>query len=148
VIARLTTLDDVMKGTLARERIVATLSVVFGAVALLLGCIGVYGTLAYAVARRTSELGVRIALGARSSRLVAMVLGESLCPVTIGIALGLPLAFAVGRLSASLLFGVTGRDPTTYILATTMLVLSAVCAAWLPARRAALVNPIVALRSE
>jgi predicted permease len=148
VIARLTTLDDVMNGTLARERIVATLSVVFGAVALLLGCIGVYGTLAYAVARRTSELGVRIALGARSSRLVAMVLGESLCPVTIGIALGLPLAFAVGRLSASLLFGVTGRDPTTYILATTMLVLSAVCAAWLPARRAALVNPIVALRSE
>ena len=148
MIARLITLDELMNGTLARERIVATLSVGFGAVALLLGCIGLYGTLAYAVARRTSELGVRIALGARSSRLVAMVLGESLRPVAIGIALGLPVAFAAGRLSESLLFGVTGRDPATYILTTTLLVLSAVCAAWLPARRAASVNPIVALRSE
>jgi predicted permease len=148
VIARLMTLEELTNGTLARERVVATLSVLFGAIALLLGCIGLYGTLAYAVTRRTSELGVRIAMGASRSRLVAMVLGESLRPVAFGIVLGVPLAFAAGRSSESLLFNVTGRDLTTYLLAMTMLAVSAVCASWLPARRAASVDPVVALRSE
>jgi ABC-type antimicrobial peptide transport system permease subunit len=148
VIARLATLDEILNSTLARDRIIATLSMAFGAVALLLGCIGVYGTLAYTVTSRSNEIGVRIALGARRSRIVAVVLGESLRPVTVGITLGLPLAFAGARLSESLLFGVTGSDPLTYVVATTMLVLSAVCAAVVPARRAASVNPIVALRSE
>ena len=148
VIARLMTLDELTNSTLARERVVATLSVSFGAIAMLLGCIGLYGTLAYAVTRRTSEFGVRIALGASRSRLVASVLGDSLHPVAIGILLGTPLAFAAGSLSESLLFGVTGRDLPTYLLAVTMLAVSAVWASWLPARRAASVNPIMALRSE
>jgi predicted permease len=147
-IARLTTLDELMNGALARERIVAMLSMAFGAIALLLGCIGVYGTLAYAVSRRTRELGVRIALGAIASRLMMRVLVESLRPVAIGAAIGLPIAFAAGRLSESLLFGVTGRDPSTYVIATSVLVVSAVAASWLPARRAALVDPLIALRSE
>jgi predicted permease len=146
--ARLTTLDELMNETLARERIVAWLSMAFGAIALLLGCIGVYGTMAYAVGRRTRELGVRIALGALGPRLTGMVLGESLRPVAIGMAFGLPIALAAGRLSESLLFGVSGRDPATYVIATSILVLSAMAAAWLPARRASSVDPIVALRSE
>jgi predicted permease len=147
-VARLTTLDELMNDTLARERVVAMLSMAFGAIALLLGCIGVYGTMAYAVGRRTRELGVRIALGALGTRLMAMVLGESLRPVAIGMAIGLPIAFAAGPLSESLLFGITGRDPATYVSATSILVLSAMAAAWLPARRAASVDPILALRSE
>jgi ABC-type antimicrobial peptide transport system permease subunit len=147
-VARLTTLDELMNETLARERIMAVLSMAFSAIALLLGCIGVYGTLAYTVSGRTRELGVRIALGAIASRLMMRVLGESLRPVAIGLAIGLPIAFAAGRLSESLLFGVTGRDPATYFTSTFILVLSAMAAAWLPARRAASVDPILALRSE
>jgi predicted permease len=146
--ARLTTLDEVMNETLARERIVAMLSMSFSAIALLLGCIGVYGSMAYAVGMRTRELGVRIALGALGPRLMAMVLRESMQPVTIGMAIGLPIALLAGRLSESLLFGVTGRDPMTYVIATSILVFSAIAAAWLPARRAASVDPILALRSE
>jgi predicted permease len=148
LISSLLTLDELRDGTLARERVVATLSTWFGALALLLGCVGLFGTLSYAVARRTSELGVRIALGAGRSRLVGTVLGESLWPVLVGITLGLPIAFVAGRLSESLLFGVTGRDPLTYVVAAATLVISAVGAAFLPARRAASVDPVVVLRAE
>jgi ABC-type antimicrobial peptide transport system permease subunit len=148
LISSLATLDELRDDTLARERVVATLSTWFGVLALLLGCVGLYGTLSYAVARRTSELGVRMALGAGWSRLVGMVLGESLWPVLVGITLGLPLAFVAARLSESLLFGVTGGDPLTYVVAAATLLTSAVAAALLPATRAASVNPIVALRSE
>jgi ABC-type antimicrobial peptide transport system permease subunit len=104
--------------------------------------------MAYAVVRRTAEFGVRTALGARASTLVRMVCGESLRPVIAGIIVGLPLAFAAGRLSQSLLFGITSTDVTTYAVAVAMLLLAATSASLLPARRAATVDPIVALRSE
>ena len=148
LIANLTTLEERRDSSLARERVVATISMWFGGLALLLGCVGLYGTMSYAVTRRTSELGVRVALGADATRLVGMVLGESLRPVLIGIAVGLPLAFAAGRVSERLLFGVRGTDPPSYAMAIVALLLAAVAAALVPARRAALVDPIVSLRAE
>jgi len=148
LIARLSTLDERRDGTLARERIVAVLSIGFGTLALLLGSIGLYGTLSYAVARRTGEIGVRMALGAEWSRLVKMVVGESIRPVIVGIVLGLPLAFAAARFSERLLFGVGAGDPATFVLTAAILLCSACCAAILPARRAASVDPVIALRTE
>ena len=115
---------------------------------MLLGCVGLYGTLAYAVARRTSEIGVRIAMGADAFQVVRMIVGESVRPVVVGLALGVPLAFAAGRLSQSLLFDVSASDPATYLAAVTMMIASSVCSAMLPARRAARIDPMVALRSE
>ena len=148
VIASLQTLDERMDATLVRERIVATLSMWFAGLALLLGCVGLYGTLAYAVVSRTVEFGIRTALGADAKRLISAVIGDSLRPVIVGLALGVPLAFTAGTLSESLLFGVTGSDPRTYAFGITAVIAAAVCAAWLPARRAAVVDPVVALRAE
>ena len=148
LIARLSTLDERRDGTLARERIVSVLSICFGTLALLLGSIGLYGTLSYAVARRTGEIGVRMALGAQRSRLMTMVVGESVRPVIVGVVLGLPLAFGAARFSERLLFGVRAGDPITFALTAAILLYSACCAAILPARRAASVDPVIALRAE
>ncbi|HEY7188506.1 MAG TPA: FtsX-like permease family protein, partial [Vicinamibacterales bacterium] len=148
LIARLSTLDERRDGTLARERIVAVLSICFGGLALLLGSIGLYGTLSYSVARRRAEIGVRVALGAERSRLMMMVVGESVRPVLVGVMLGVPLAFAAARVSERLLFGVRTGDPATFMLTVAILLCAACCAAVLPARRAASVDPVVALRTE
>ena len=118
LIARLSTLDERRDGTLARERIVAVLSICFGALALMLGSIGLYGTLSYSVARRRGEIGVRMALGAERSRLMAMVVGESVRPVLVGVALGVPIAFGAARVSERLLFGVRAGDPATFMART------------------------------
>jgi predicted permease len=147
-IARLQTLDQRVDAVLVREQVVATLSTWFAGLALLLGCVGLYGTLSYAVVRRTVEFGIRTALGADATRLIGAVIGESLRPVVVGLVLGVPLAFAAGTLSENQLFGVTGSDPRIYAFAITALILAAVCAASIPARRAAVVDPVVALRSE
>ena len=148
MIARLSTLDERRDGTIARERIVSVLSIGFGALALLLGSIGLYGTLSYAVTRRTGEIGLRMALGAEWSRLLRMVVGESIRPVIVGIAIGLPLAFGAARFSERLLFGVRAGDPPTFVFTAAILLGSACCAAILPARRASSVDPVVALRTE
>jgi predicted permease len=148
VIARLQTLEERVDAGLVREQVVATISTWFATLALLLGCVGLYGTLAYAVIRRTVEFGIRMALGAEARRLIGSVIGESLRPVIVGLLLGIPLAFAAGTWSESQLFGVTGHDPGTYVFAITALIVAAVCAAWLPARRAAVVDPVVALRTQ
>jgi len=148
VLARVWTFDERRDAQLVKERVTAILATVFGGLALLLGCVGLYGTLAYAVVRRTAEFGVRTALGARAATLVRMVCGESLRPVIAGIVGGLPLAVAAARISEHLLFGITITDVTTYVIAVTMLLLAATMASLLPARRAATVDPIVALRSE
>jgi predicted permease len=148
LIARLSTLDERRDGTLARERIVAVLSICFGGLALLLGSIGLYGTLSYSVARRRAEIGVRVALGAERSRLMTMVVGESVRPVLVGVVLGLPLAFAAARVSERLLFGVRAGDPATFALTVAILLCAGCCAAILPARRAASVDPVIALRTE
>ena len=120
----------------------------FGVVALTLAAIGLYGVLSYGVARRTSEIAVRIALGARPSRVVAMIVRETAGVVALGVFAGATLAFAASRFIAGSLFGVEPRDPATFTLAAAVLLVVAGIAAYLPARRASKLEPVAALRSE
>ncbi len=132
----------------AQDRAIARLALAFGVVALALAAIGLYGVLSYGVARRTSEIAVRIALGARPSRVVAMILRETAGVVTIGVLTGGVLAFAASRFIAGTLFGVAPQDPSTFALAGAVLLAVAGVAAYVPARRASKLEPIAALRSE
>ena len=131
-----------------RERMFAFVATGFAALAALLACIGVYGTLAYSVARRTKEIGLRIALGAARRAVVRMVLRESLVPVLAGIVIGLAAALATTRVIESMLFGVTARDAVTAVAASAFLAASAGIAGWIPSRRAARVDPMAALRAD
>ena len=117
-------------------------------VALALAAIGLGGLLAYAVARRTSEIGVRMALGARAGDVIGMVLRESVLMVVVGILIGLPCAFAIGRTLRSALFRLEPLDPSTSALSVAALLAVALAAAWIPARRAASIDPILALKEE
>ncbi len=130
------------------DRLIAQLSTFFGLLALLLACIGMYGVMAYAVARRTNEIGIRMALGAEQRDVSWMVLRETLRVVALGLEIGLPVAFAGARLIASQLFGVGPADPAALSLATLLLTAVAALAGYIPARRAARVDPTVALRYE
>ena len=129
-------------------RFTARLSAVCGVLAMSLACIGLYGVMSYNVAWRTSELGVRMALGAGRSRILGLVLREALAVTTIGAAAGVAVALAATRIVQSLLFGLTARDPVTFGGAATLLVGVAACAAAIPAWRASRVEPMVALRYE
>ena len=120
----------------------------FGLLALALISIGLYGMMSYAVARRTREIGVRMALGAQSGHALRMIMGESLLLVLIGSAIGLAAALAATRLVAGMLFELTPNDPLTIALATLLLLAVAALASFLTARRAARVDPAVALRQE
>jgi len=115
---------------------------------LLLAAIGIYGVLAYSVARRTREIGVRMALGAARRRVVRMVLRDSLAPVVTGSAVGIVTALVATRLMRALLYGVSPTDPATFAVVTLVLLAVAVLASAVPAMRAARVDPIVALREE
>jgi predicted permease len=134
--------------TLSRERLMATLAVGFGALALTLTSIGLYALLAYSVAQRTKEIGIRMALGARAPAVIALVLKRGTLLVAIGVAVGLPGAWAASRWMESMLFGLTPRDPAAMGAAIVLLMAAAQLAAYLPARRAARVDPLVALRRE
>ena len=124
----------------------------FGILALILASVGLYGSLAYAVTRRTREIGIRVALGAPSSGLLRMILRQALVLVLIGIAMGIPAALALARLTSTqisgLLFGLKPTDPITIAGAAVVLLIVAACAAYLPARRASRVEPMMALRGE
>ena len=135
-------------GDFAQQNMIASLTWLFGAVGLVLAAVGLYGVTAYGVDQRTSEIGVRIALGADRSSVVAMVLRGAFGQVGLGLALGIPAAIAVGHLISSQLFGVRPWDPLMLSGATLMLGLAALIAAVIPARRAASVDPMVALRYE
>jgi predicted permease len=134
--------------SLLRERVFAILSAFFGALALLLAGIGLYGLMAYNVARRTQEIGVRIALGAARNNVLAMILRETLGLTSIGVVLGLGCSLAASQIIANLLFGVSAQDPETLAAAAAVLIAVAAVAGWIPARRAMRVDPIVALRYE
>jgi predicted permease len=133
---------------LTNERIFADLTVAFGVLALVLASIGIYGILAYSVSRRTNEIGIRMALGARADQVMRMVLGEASWMTVIGIVVGLGAALALGRVVASLLYGLKASDPTTLAGAAGVLIVVALAASWLPARRAASIDPMKALRHE
>jgi len=142
------TLRERVDDSIFIDRMIATLSGFFGALALLLAAIGIYGVMAYAVTRRTAEIGLRIALGAAPAKIAWMVLRDGLLMIAIGLAIGLPLSLATGRISASLLYGIKPNDPLAFVLTISVLLAIGVLAAYLPARRAAAVEPLEALRHE
>ena len=144
----LETLPFLKEQALTQERLIARLASFFGSVALLLAGLGLYGVMSYAVVRRRQEIGIRMALGAQRGHVLRMVLQEAGLLVAIGAAVGLPAALASGRLVASQLFGVRAADPLTLGAASVALFAVAAVAAWVPARRATLVDPTVALRYE
>jgi predicted permease len=140
------TQDDLIDGLLRTERLLSFVSGAFGVVALALAAIGLGGLLAYAVARRTNEIGVRVALGAAAGDVIGMVLRDSLWMVSGGILLGLPCAYVVGRVLKTSLFQLEPVDPLTGAFAFAALLAVALLAAWIPAQRAARIEPVIALR--
>jgi ABC-type antimicrobial peptide transport system permease subunit len=143
-----TTLEEQVSASLTRPRLLAVLSGFFGAVALLLAMLGLYGTLAYRVTSRRNEIGVRLALGAARTRVVAMVLSEVGRLVIFGVAIGIALTIAATRLLKSFLFGVTATDPTTVVLSAATLAFVAVLAGAIAAWHAARIDPMETLREE
>jgi ABC-type antimicrobial peptide transport system permease subunit len=142
------TLSDHIGRSLVQQKLIARLASFFGLLALLLACIGLYGLMSYAVARRTKEIGIRIALGAGKSNVLWLILREVLILVVIGIVVGLVAALSTTRAATALLFGLKPNDPLTIAFATLLLLVVAIVAGYLPARRAARVDPMVALRDE
>ena len=134
--------------SLLRDRLMATLSGFFGLLALLLASVGLYGILSYGVASRTNEIGIRMALGAQSRNVLSLILREAVLLVLIGVAVGLPVIYAATRFAATLLFELKPTDPLSLTLAGLLLFAVAMLAAYLPARRATKVDPLVALRYE
>jgi putative ABC transport system permease protein len=147
-LADVSTLEERRAVSLARPRVNATVLGGFALAALVLAAVGIYGVVAYGVVQRTRELGIRMALGAGGSALLRMVIREGMAPVLGGMAVGLVGALAAGRLLRSLLFGVGAGDPVTLLLVTCFLVGVALAAMYLPARRAAGSDPMVALRTD
>jgi putative ABC transport system permease protein len=141
-------MESVIERALAHTRFLLWLFGAFAAVALLLAAIGIYGVLSYAVAQRTQEIGIRIALGARAAQVLGLVVSQGMALVLGAIVLGLAGAFALSGLMRSLLFGVTPSDPWTFAAAALVLALVALVACWLPARRATRVDPVAALTHE
>jgi putative ABC transport system permease protein len=142
------TMDQLLGNSLAQRRLTLVLLSSFAALALLLAAVGVYGVIAYTVRQRTRELGIRLALGAQAGDVLRLILRQGLKLTLIGVALGLTAALALTRWMESLLFGVRPADPLTFGVIALVLLLVAICACWIPARRATRVDPLIALRSE
>jgi predicted permease len=141
-------LSDHIGRSLVQQKLIARLVSFFGVLALLLACVGLYGILSYTVARRTNEIGIRLALGAQSRNVLSLILREALLMVGVGLAIGLPAVFATTRFASSLLFGLSATDPLSLSVAGLLLVVVATIAGYIPARRATKVDPLVALRCE
>jgi ABC-type antimicrobial peptide transport system permease subunit len=148
VVSYVRTMEDQLDHSLVRERVLATLSSAFGLLALLLAGVGLYGVMSYTVARRRREIGIRLALGAARSSVLWRVLRETAALSAIGIAIGLAAAIAASRVVSTFLFGLTPRDPATFAGAATILFLTALAAGYVPARRAAAVDPMHAIRTD
>jgi predicted permease len=144
----LRTMDEQISNSLSTERMIASLSSVFGIFATLLAAIGLYGVMAYTVARRTREIGIRMALGAERGRVIWMVMQDALLLIAGGVAIGLPMSLVLTRLVQSQLYGVTAHDPSTMIVAVVCLASVACAAGWIPAYRASRLDPVIALRHE
>jgi ABC-type antimicrobial peptide transport system permease subunit len=142
------TLEEVLSDSWARQKMTATLLGIFSVIALSLAAVGIYGVLAYSIAQRTREIGVRMAVGARREDIVALVLRQTAAFALAGIGAGLGIAFAGAHLVSSLLFKTSAADPLSVSVTTCTLILVAALGVTLPARRAASVNPSKALRAE
>jgi len=147
-VADVLSLDQMVSRSTAARRFNMLLITLFAAMALGLALIGIYGVTSYSLSQRTHELGIRLALGATGRDVIRLVLGEGLVLALIGAVLGIGLALAGSRFLASMLFGVSARDALTFTGAALLLVVAALLAAWVPARRAARVDPLISLRSE
>jgi predicted permease len=147
-IVGMSTMDDVLSGQVARPIFMMTLLCVFAGVALALGVIGVYGVMSHAVAARTNEIGIRIALGAHSGEVTRMVTRQGFLLAITGVLLGLACALAATRVMTGLLFNVSATDPWTFGAVAVLMALVALLAGYMPARRASKVDPIEALRAE
>jgi predicted permease len=142
------TQEEQIQATLQAERIFATLTAGFGVLALILAGVGIYGLMSYNVARRTNEIGVRMALGAQRGAIGRMVIRETLSLVFVGVVIGVPAAWALARLIASQLYGLSPHDPITLAGVTLLLFAAGALAAYIPSRRATDMDPMVALRHE
>jgi ABC-type antimicrobial peptide transport system permease subunit len=140
--------DTEVAANFNQDRLIARLTSLFGILALVLASVGLYGVMSYFVARRTGEIGVRMALGASRSSVVSLVLRGAFIQILLGLALGIPAALFAGRAVASMLYGVSGTDPLAFTGATLLLAACATVASLLPARRAASIEPMRALRNE
>ena len=142
------TLSDHIDRSLVQQKLIARLAAFFGVLALLLACIGLYGLMSYGVARRTNEIGIRMALGAPKSNVLWLILREALLLVVIGLMIGLGVSLFTSKTAASLLYGLKPNDPLTIALASLLLLTVALVAGYIPARRASRVDPMTALREE
>ncbi|MDQ3995578.1 MAG: ABC transporter permease, partial [Gemmatimonadota bacterium] len=147
-ITSISTLESIVGGTIARPRLLATLLVLFGAMGLTLGALGIYGVLAYAVSQRRQEIGVRVALGAAPRSIIGLIVGQGMGLAVAGMVAGLAGAFVVTRVMQSVLYEVGVTDPATFALVVVVLLGVALAASWLPARRATRIEPVTALRYD
>ena len=148
VVYNVQTMNEVVSNSFAARRLSMTLLGVFAALALVLACVGIYGVISYLVGKRTHEIGVRVALGAQRNDVLQMVIGQGAKMTLIGVAIGIGAALGLTRLMANQLFGVSAHDPLTFAGVAMLLILVAVAACYIPARRAMNVDPVVALRHE
>jgi putative ABC transport system permease protein len=147
-VSNTSTMEDVLSESIARQRFSMLLLAIFAAVALVLAAVGIYGVMSYSVAQRTHELGIRMALGAQRRDLLKLAIGAGLKLVLIGVVLGLSASFVLTRVMSSLLFGVSATDPLTYTSISILMISVALLASYIPARRAARVDPLIALRYQ
>jgi putative ABC transport system permease protein len=147
-IADVRTMDQWVARTLSQARFSSTLLTTFAALALMLAAIGIYGVMSYAVSQRTSEIGIRLALGAESSDILAMIVGNAAWLAGIGLAIGVVLALGLSRTLSSLLYATAGTDPVTFAAVVGVLAAVALVASYVPARRASRIPPVEALRYQ
>jgi putative ABC transport system permease protein len=142
------TLDEIVAKSVSQQRFYVTLLGVFASVALVLAAIGIFGVLSYAVSQRTREIGIRMALGAREADVLRLVVGDGARLAGAGVAIGLALALVLSRVIRGMLYGVSAYDPLAWAGLTVVLALVALTASWLPARRAARIDPNLALHAD
>jgi putative ABC transport system permease protein len=147
-VANIETLTDVVRDTVAPRRFNTMVLTLFAGIAMILAALGIYGVIAYSVAQRTHEVGIRMALGAQKSDVLGLIVRQGVILTLIGVAIGLAIAVALTRLMTTLLFGVAPTDATTFVAVSLLLIFVALLACYIPARRATKVDPLVALRYE